>query len=441
MISAARCHARIGRRLDVANIRHGTIGVLIASADAAIRIAEAAGANHISPARLPEFLRTHRIATVAGCLVAIVATFSDLDNGIATARWDTRVRIGHRRAKLSHRAIRVGVASAHHIRRIAEFARACRTHAHTCSPEFEKTNTIATITVCPIAVVATLRGTLLTVATNGAPLRSTRNGIRERGLQRAAPTAPERRSRAINADDRSIVRRAAGVIRGIGWVEPRHHQGRDLDGPIDEIIIVNVVVVAECSGHDLDNLGVAHGHRQWRRHDRNGRCIRGISRVVRRRGHRILIEIDGIRIVDSVENRRILVCRRIVIRIDDTTPTSGPDHCRVLTWIDIEAQSEIEMRGIRCNVQCWIRRVADDVASHGRVTFDVDDGLPAIASDHPARVWRRKRECGRGGANVITSGYAGHEPRNGKKSPSPVGTLGASSRLRRSAPQTPEAIP
>ncbi len=320
---------------------------------------------------MSEFLQAHRIATVAGHRIAVVATFTHIDHVVAASRHDADIRVWPRCTYLPHCAIGVRIASTDVTCWIAIPAGARRAHARTRSPEFEETNAVATVTIRAITVVTTFCSTLLTIATNRTAERSARNWIGEDRIQRAAATTPRRRSRAIRTNIRAVVRRAAIIIRRIGRVEPRHQRWREVNGPIHEVIIVDVHVVAECTRRDLDNLGVTYGHRQWSADRRNRGHIRSISRTVRRRSHRILVEIDGVRIVTAIDDRRILVGRQVAIRIDETTPTERTDIRRVLTWIDIEPQTEIKVRRVGCNVQSRIHCIANDIATPLGITFDI----------------------------------------------------------------------
>lgn len=370
-IATSRSNTGIRCRQDIAHIGHGTIGILIASTRAGIRIAETARANHIGHAGLSEFLEAHRIATVAGHRIAVVATFTHIDHVVAASRHDADIRVWPRCTYLPHCAIGVRIASTDIARWIAIPAGARRAHARTRAPEFKETNAVATVAIRAIAVITTFRGTLLTIATNRTAKRSASNRIREDRIQRAAPTAPRRRSRAIGTDIRPVIGRTAIVVCRIGRVEPRHQRWREFDRPIHEVIVVNIPIVAKCPRGDSNDLGVTYGHRQWSADRRNRGHIRSISRTVRRRSHRILVEIDSVRIVDAIDDRRILVRRQITVRIDETTPPKGTDVRRILERIDVETQPEVEVRRVGCDVQRRMHCVANHIASTRCITFDI----------------------------------------------------------------------
>ena len=419
-IAASRSNTAIRTRLHIAHIGHGTIGILIARANIAVRIAESARTGHIEHAGLSEFLQTHRIATVAGHRIAVVATFTYVENIVPTSRRDAHIRVWRRRTYLAHCAIGIRIASADVTRRIAIPARTRRTRTRTHLPEFEETNAIATVAIRAIAVVTPLSRAFLTITTNGTAQRTASNRVRECRVQRTATASPRRSSRAIRADVRSVVRRPAIIVCGIGRVEPRDQRWRQFDRPIHEKIVVDIRVIAECPRRDLDDLGMTHRRRQRSPHRRNRWQIRRIRRTVRRRSHRILVEIDGVWIVDAIDDRRILVRRQIAVRIDETTPPEWTDVRRILTRIDIETQTEIQMRRVGCNVQRRIHCITNDIATPLCVTLDINERLTAITSNNPARVWRGERKRRRSRPNVITPGNTSDQTRGGEKSNCPV---------------------
>jgi len=154
VVATARVHAqvRIGKR--IAKLAARAICIFVTRTDA--RVAKTARALTAQRARLPEFAQTRRVAAVAIEVIAIVARFGRFDDAIATSRIDTEVRIGEHVAKLASRAICILITRAGVIGRIAEAARALRSH-QAGLPDFAQTRRVAPVAVRRISIVAGFR--------------------------------------------------------------------------------------------------------------------------------------------------------------------------------------------------------------------------------------------------------------------------------------------
>jgi len=112
VVATAWIHAEVRVCHGVAKLHAGTIGILVASANAARRITEGARALRINRTGLTKLEQTHGIAAVTSRRIAVVATFGRFHDEVATSRRDALIRIGHRIAQLTTRTIRILVTSA-----------------------------------------------------------------------------------------------------------------------------------------------------------------------------------------------------------------------------------------------------------------------------------------------------------------------------------------
>lgn len=151
-VAATGNHTRIGVRGKLAHRGTGrTIGIFVASTGGINGVARAARARRRRHARFAQFEQTGAIATIVARRIAIVATFTDFNNEIATSRIHTRIRCGLDAAKLATGTINIRIASAYH--RVTKAARADAAYS-TRSSEFFQALSIAAVTIVQIAVVA-----------------------------------------------------------------------------------------------------------------------------------------------------------------------------------------------------------------------------------------------------------------------------------------------
>lgn len=144
-----------------------------------------------------------------------------------------------------------------------------------------------------------------------------------------------------------------------------------------------------------------HGRDQRIERRHNRRQIGLFRWIVRGRRDGVLVEVNLVRILYSVDERRILERRRIRIRIDQTTPPKRTEFRRVFQRIFIETQAEIEMRRIRSHIKHRIGRITNDIPRCRRIAFRIDERIAGQSSDDPTRVWRNERK--RGGSCIDVS--------------------------------------
>lgn len=151
-----RHDARMRIGIRVAHLRHGTIGIFVAHALVHRVVAVATAAFGVIGARLVDFLRAIRSASIARRSVAVVAAFIHFEDIIATTGGHAKVRIGNGIADVAAGAIGVPIASAFVVRRIAESTFAAVGRRIAGLSQLEQACRAAIIAWRHVAVVASL---------------------------------------------------------------------------------------------------------------------------------------------------------------------------------------------------------------------------------------------------------------------------------------------